>query len=86
MSRGGGVFTAAVTPNHAFFYGASPDTGRAMADLGSCRCAGYYLVDVEGRVHLHGDARSHGSVTDVVPSGRLVAPIVAMLASGPSGG
>jgi hypothetical protein len=55
-----------------------------MADLASCRCAGYHLVDVDGTVHPHGDARSSGSIRDVLPGG-LNAPIVAMLASGPPG-
>ena len=82
MSRGGGVFTASTTPETGFFYGSSVDTGRAMADLASCRCSGYYQVDVDGRVHRHGDAPHHGSLTDVIPAGRLNAPVVAMLRGG----
>ena len=83
MSRGGGVFTASTSPETGFFYGSSVDTGRAMADLASCGCSGYHQVDVDGRVHGHGAAPHHGSLTDVIPAGRLAAPVVAMLRSGP---
>lgn len=82
MSSGGGVFTASTSPETGFFYGASVDTGRPMSDLASCGCAGYYQVDVDGRVHAHGDAPHHGSVPDALRAGRLSGPVVAMLQSG----
>nr|MDQ3385703.1 hypothetical protein [Actinomycetota bacterium] len=82
MSQGGGVFTASTSQETGFFYGSSIDTGRAMTDLASCGCSGYYQVDVDGRVHAHGDAPHRGSVTDVIAPGRLNAPVVAMLRGG----
>ena len=82
MSTGGGVFTASTTPETGFFYGAAVGTGTPMTDLASCGCSGYYQVDANGRVHSHGDARHHGSLTDVIPSARLNGKVVAMAQSG----